>query len=391
MAVRDRGSLERIRVLRIITRLNIGGPTLHVSILSSRLDPDRFETTLVAGRQAAGERAMAEMRSLGDLRPVLLPVLRREISPVADIRTLAAIVALVRRIRPHIVHTHLAKAGLIGRVAARLLGVPIVLHTFHGTVFSGYFGARASRAYLNTERALARISTRLIAISPAVREELRALRLAPAERIVEIPLGIDLAPFDLDLERRQARSRLGLDVVGQYVAIVGRLVPIKDVATFLRGFALVAAVRPNVTALIVGDGTERADLERLAAALGIGGRCRFLGWVADTPALYAAVDVVALTSLNEGTPVTLIEAIAARRSVVATRVGGVPDVVSPDAGRLVSPRSPAALADALASALENPGPPSERARREIFARFSADRLVRDTEALYLELMRDVGR
>ncbi len=387
MGVQQRGPLERIRVLRVITRLNVGGPALHASLLTALLDPERFETTLAVGQEAEGEVAMAALGRLpAGLRPVSVPALRREISPFADLRALGALVALARRVRPHIVHTHLAKAGSVGRLAARIAGTPVVLHTFHGTVFSGYFGTRASRAYLASERGLARLTTRLIAISPAVRAELIGLRVAPAAKIVEIPLGLDLGSFLTAPDQAAARLRLGLERDVRYVALVGRLVPIKDVATFLRAFALLVARRAGVRALVVGDGPERRSLELLAADLGIQGSCRFLGWVSDMPALYAAADVVALTSLNEGTPVTLIEALATGRRVVATAVGGVPDVVPQDAGILVPPSDPAAFAEALARSLDQ-GPVAEApARRAVSPRFAASRLVADTERLYLELL-----
>jgi glycosyltransferase involved in cell wall biosynthesis len=384
--LRERARLGPIRVLRIITRLNVGGPALHASLLSTRLDPERFQTTLAVGQESAGEAAMADLGRLPpSLRPVAIPSLRREISPLADARALAALVALTRRVRPHIVHTHLAKAGSLGRVAARLAGVPVVVHTFHGTVFSGYFGERASRVYLASERALGHLTTRLVAISPAVRAELLALRVAPAAKIVEIPLGLDLDPFLAAPSQAVARERLRLQPDARYVGIAGRLVPVKDVGTFIRAFAIVAAERADVTALIVGDGPEREALERMTVDLGIGGRCRFMGWVADMSALYAAVDVMALTSVNEGTPVTLIEAMAAGRTVVATAVGGVPDVVAADTGLLVPPGDPAAFAQALLRALDRE-PAPETARRAVVLRYSASRLVADIERLYLELI-----
>lgn len=390
--MRERAGLGRIRVLRIITRLNVGGPALHASLLTTRLDPDRFQTTLVIGQESAGEAAMADLGRLPPtLRPVAIPSLRREISPLGDAKALSALIAITRRVRPHIVHTHLAKAGSVGRIAARLAGAPVVVHTFHGTVFSGYFGERASRAYVASERVLAHLTTRLIAISPAVRAELVDLRVAPPAKIVEIPLGLELEPFLAAPGQADARDRLGLVREMRYIGIAGRLVPVKDIGTFLRAFAILATRRTDVAALIVGDGPERRALERLASELGIARRCRFMGWVADMPALYAAVDVIALTSLNEGTPVTLIEAIAAGRTIVATAVGGVPDVVMPDAGILVPPGDPAGFAAALLAALGR-APSPEAARRAVERRFSASRLVADIERLYTDLLADgMGR
>ncbi|MGH3117870.1 MAG: glycosyltransferase, partial [Gaiellales bacterium] len=339
--------------------------------------------------EGAAEGNMQSLGRLPPVQPTIVPTLGRTISPFDDVRALAALVSLARSFKPDIVHTHLAKAGALGRVAARLAGARIVIHTYHGSVFQGYFGQRESAVYLQIERALARVTTRIVAITPRQREDLISLGIAPVGKIVEIPLGLDLDQFRELPAREDGVAALGLPRNGRYVAIVARLVPIKDIPTFLRALARVTVSLPDVRGLVVGDGPERATVEKVAHDLGLGDRCRFLGWRADLPNVYAASDVVALSSLNEGSPVSLIEAMAAGRAVVATAVGGVPDVVRETNGILVPAGDDQGLGDAIVSLLADPGRCADlgRSGREIaFGRYASDRLVEDVDRLYLDLL-----
>jgi glycosyltransferase involved in cell wall biosynthesis len=371
------------RVLRIITRLNIGGPAINAALLSTRLDPDRFATLLVAGSEAASEGSMLGLGRLGEglaLRRVA--ALGREISPVDDLRALAAITKIAREFRPHIVHTHLAKAGTIGRVAARLAGARAVVHTYHGTVFRGYFGGLKSRAVVGIERSLSHITTKIVAITPSQRRELIELGIGDERKVVEIPLGFDLAPFLDPPDQNVARDRLGLPREVPIVAIVARLVPVKDLSLFIRAMA---KVPEPALAVVVGDGELRTALEAESAALGLGGRCRFLGWQRDVSFVYAAADVVALTSRNEGSPVSIIEAMAAGRAVICTAVGGVPDVVQPGTGVLVPSGDDAAFASGVTALLSDPARRAElgaAARRAVHPAYDAARLVSDITRLY---------
>ena len=375
--------------MRVITRLNIGGPAIHVSLLASRLDPTRYETLLVSGVESGDEGNMLELGRLPPIDPRILPTLGRAISPLDDLRALTGLALLARSFKPDIVHTHLAKAGALGRIAARIAGVRTVVHTYHGSVFRGYFGQRESAVYLGIERALARITTRIVAITSGQKADLVDLGIAPSSKIVEIPLGLDLDHFRELPAREAALSALGLPREGRYVAIVARLVPIKDIPTFLRALALVTESLPDVRGLVVGDGPEREAVEGVAHDLGLEERCRFLGWRADLPNVYAASDVVALTSLNEGSPVSVIEAMASGRAVVATAVGGVPDVVSEATGILVPVGDRRGFADAIVSLLRDPDRRAELGRkgREVAVRrFASDRLVADIDRLYIDLL-----
>lgn len=383
--------MRRHRILRIITRLNVGGPAIQAAILTSRLDQDRFETLLVAGREGPSEGNMLELGRLGDhVRPLVVPDLGRTVSPLADVSALLQILRIAIRYHPDLVHTHLAKAGLVGRLAGRASGSRALVHTYHGSVFRDYFGGLKTGLYLTLERSLARITTRIIAVTTRQREELIGLGIGTSKKVIRVELGLDLDPFLEGVETEVARAGLGLPARAPVVGIVARLVPIKDVATFVCALALIARSVPDVEGVIVGDGPERARLEALAHELGIATRCRFLGWRADMARVYGAVDVLALSSLNEGSPASLIEGMAAGRAVVATNVGGVPDVVRDGVtGSLVPPRAPEDLADAICQLLGDPGERlrfGRAARDEAAARWRADRLIHDIELLYGELL-----
>jgi len=375
----------RIRVARVITRLNVGGPAIQAMLLTHRLDQSRYETMLVCGRPGPHEGDMLELRGESGVTPVYIAQLGRGISPLDDIRAFASLLRILRTFRPHVVHTHLAKAGVVGRLAARLAGAPIVIHTFHGNVLRGYFGGTRSRIFRLVERVLALASTRIIAISPRVASELRELGIAAAPRLIEIPLGLDLEPF-LDPPRGLLRSELGFPAATPLVGIVARLVPIKDVRLFLDAARIVATARPATRFVIVGDGELRDELAAHARDLGLDEAVRFLGWRADLPAIYADLDVLALTSRNEGTPVSVIEALASARAVVATAVGGVPDLIDrPERGLLVPPGDVAALAAAIVGLLDDP---ERRARigaagrDAVFPEYDASTLVRRIDVLY---------
>lgn len=381
----------RVRVLRVIARLNIGGPAIHATLLHERLNRARFQSTLITGTEEANEgNYLALHGRSADVE--IIPGLGREIRPLHDVQTLWRLVALMRRLRPHIVHTHTAKAGAVGRAAAILAGVPIVVHTYHGHVLRGYFSPAKTAVYRAIERGLAWRTNRLLAVTMRVRDELLALGVGEAAQYRAVPLGFDLAPL-LAAERRRGelRAELGLGDA-PLVGIVARLVPIKAHEVFLAAAARVRHQLPSARFLIVGDGELRAALERQTADLGLGDAVRFLGWRADIDKLYADIDVVALTSRNEGSPVALIEAMAAGVPVVSTDVGGVADVVQHGVSGLLAPMDDdAAVADhilALLAAPETRRTMGQHGRTKVGATYDAGRLVHDIETLYDELLRE---
>lgn len=384
------------KIVRIIARLNIGGPAIHTVLLTAGLDSARFESLLVTGVVGPDEGDMRDLALAKGVSPQVVPELGRELHPVRDLVTLFKLYRLLRRERPHVVHTHTAKAGAVGRLAARLAGVPVVLHTFHGHVFRGYFGPYKTRFFIALEKFLARRSDRLVTVSQGQRRELADYGIAPLSKIVVVPLGFELEPFLTVTQQAGARWRreMGLPEGAPLVGIVARLTGVKNHRLFLDVARRVADAMPEAWFAVVGDGELRAELEACAAALGLAERVRFTGWVRDMPPVYAALDVVVITSLNEGTPVTLIEGMAAGRPVVSTAVGGVPDIVADGESGLLAPSGDAdGLARAVAALLRDPArrqAMGQAGRESVRQRFSAARLVGDMERLYLSLLVDAA-
>ena len=386
-----------IQILRAITRLNIGGPAIHAILLSTALDDGaQFRSTLVAGTTAPHEGDMLDLARSHAVQPVLLPALGREISPLDDLISLARMVRLVRRIRPDVVHTHMAKAGTVGRLAAHICGVPLIVHTYHGHVFHSYFSPAKTRVFLTIERALGLATDRIIAIGDGQRNEIASYGVAPMRKLESIRLGLELRQF-LDTEKARGALRAELDIATDtpLVGIVARLVPIKAHEVFFEAAVQVLRDEPAVQFIVVGDGERRAELEALVDRLGIRQIVRFLGWRRDMRTVYADLDVVALTSLNEGSPVALIEALASARPVVSTAVGGVPEVViDGQTGRTVPPANPTALAEAILTLLRDRSLGERLAiagREHVYPRYDSSRLVDDVKNLYVRELAARGR
>ena len=387
----------QVRVLRVIARLNVGGPARHVALLNAGMDRDpRFRSWLVTGTENPREGTLLRYAQDRGVEPLVIPEIVGQASfAPRDLVALAKLTALTRRLRPHVVHTHTAKAGFLGRLAARAAGVPVVLHTYHGHVLSGYYGRAKTRTLQLMERGLARMSDQLIAVSNRVRDDLVQLRVAPAARFRVVPLGLDLAPlFDISGQRGALRRELGVTPDAPLVGIVGRLFPIKNHALFLDAAARLLTERPDARFVIVGDGALRGDLEARAQAPDLAGRVFFTGWRHDLATIYADLDVLAVSSRNEGTPVSAIEAMAAGCAVVATRVGGLPDLIADGrTGILVGPDDPVALASAIGQTLMDPDRMRTiraAARADVEQRFMATRLVTDMQDLYLHLLATKG-
>ena len=380
-------------MLRVIARLNLGGPAHQVSLLSGRrLDPERYETLLVHGRLAEGEESMADLADREGARVEFVPSLGQPVDPRRDLASLRRIAALISEFRPDIVHTHTAKAGFVGRAAAQARRHrPVIVHTFHGHVLEGYFGAAKTRLYRSLERNLARRTDALIGVSEQTVADLVRLRIAPRDRFRVVPLGLDLQPFaEVDHSDGEGlRAELGIPAEAVVFTFVGRIVPIKRVDLLLRAFAAVGPEAEHTHLVVVGDGEGRPDLERLAAELGIGTRVSFVGYRRDLTRFAAASDVAVISSENEGTPVSLIEAAAAGVPAVATDVGGVRTVVGEGSGILVPAGNQRELGRAIREMATDGalrGRLGAGARRHALAHFSIDRLVEDIDRLYVKLL-----
>jgi glycosyltransferase involved in cell wall biosynthesis len=336
--------LKQTRIVRIIARLNVGGPAKHVVWLTSALQNEVYRSVLVTGSVPPGEEDMSYFAEAAGVKPVYIPEMSREISP-NDAVTVWKIFRLLLRERPDIVHTHTAKAGTVGRVAGffyrwltpgTLIGKPRpckFVHTYHGHVFHSYYGRGRTRMFLAIERWLARLVTdRLIVVSEQQGAEIgNDFRVGRPGQIKVVPLGLDLQVFANHATRRaRFRDELGVGDETVLVGIVGRLTEIKNHQMFLHSVArLPVDERRRMRFVIIGDGSLRATLEAQAQSLGLGGDMIFAGGRKDPEYFYPALDIVALTSRNEGTPLTLIEAMANARPVVATSVGGVVDLLGP--------------------------------------------------------------
>lgn len=334
---------------QVIARLNVGGPAALVLSVAAGLDPDRFETVVLHGGVGEGEAAWADVRGAADvpLRPVrgLGPAVR----PTDDVMALTALRRALRAFQPDVVHTHTAKAGALGRAVVRSMprgSRPAVVHTFHGHVLHGYFSPRARAAIVAVERSLAKRTDAIVTVGAAVRDDLLAAGIGRPEQYRVIGPGVDPIPLS---DRATALAALGLSGDRPVVAFIGRLTGIKRPDRAIEAMRLLADRGIDADLVVAGDGDLRAETER--AAVPLGDRVTFLGWTADVGGVLAAADVIVLTSDNEGMPVTLAEAAHAGVPAVATRVGGVPEVVLDGQTGLVVAPTAEAVADGLAELL----------------------------------------
>jgi len=420
-----------MKVVRIIARLNVGGPAKHVAWLEAGLRRRGVESLLVAGVVPPGEDDMGYFAEGLGVRPIVIPEMSREVSP-KDAAAVWKLYRLLRRERPDIVHTHTAKAGTVGRVAgllyrwltpSALWGRPRrcrLVHTYHGHIFHSYYGRWKTRFFLLVERALARLATdRIVVVSPQqFREIHEQFGVGRSSQFAVVPLGLDTALFrDWAPRREQLRREWGAGERDTLVGIVGRLTEVKNHRLFLEAAALFKEKRgqegearersasdgARVRFVVIGDGHLRVELEAQACALGLGGDVEFVGLMDDPENFYPALDVVALTSRNEGTPLTLIEAMANSRAVVATAVGGVVDLLGGveeselrrphpwrvcERGVQVQPGDADAFASALAHLVSNEelrAALGERGREFVERFYSVERLVADVLYLYEDL------
>jgi glycosyltransferase involved in cell wall biosynthesis len=391
------------RILRIINRFNLGGPTYNVAYLTKFLPPE-YETLLVGGMPDESEGKSAHILQNLGIEPLIINEMKRSISPEMDYVAYRKIRKLIREFKPDIVHTHASKAGALGRLAASKERVPVLVHTFHGHVFHSYFGKAQTYFYKSIERRMAKMTDCIIAISEGQKEELSGEhRICPAEKISIIPLGFDLERFwtDSEIKRRRFRDTYKLAEGQVAVGIIGRLVPVKNHLLFLDSAKNVWEKFPEkVRFFVIGDGELRSQLLDYCQLIGLPAAympddsSRFAvtltSWINEADRAMAGLDIIALTSFNEGTPVSLIEAQAASKPVVSTRVGGIANIVRENETALLSevdnPREFTEHLERLV--LDNSLRMSMSLNGRIFveSRFHYNRLVKDTDLLYKRLM-----
>lgn len=378
------------KILRIITRLNIGGPAIHTILLSSSLNKKRYRDVLVCGSVSDSEGDMIYLAKEKNVVPIVIPELGRDISPFNDLRALLKVYTIIKKEKPDIIHTHTAKAGTLGRLAAILAGVPIKIHTFHGHVFDGYFSPKKARIFLWIERFLAFFTDTVITVSGRVADDIvKRLKVTRKEKCAVIPLGFELDKF-LDCERVKGAFRRAHAISPEtlLVGIVGRMVPIKNHRMFIDAAKMIKSDFPglDVTFVIVGDGELKSSIIADVRSRGLEKDVILTGWVEDLASVYADLDVVVLTSLNEGTPVSLIEAMASGKPVIGTDVGGVSDLITDRSNGFLVPSGDAVeLARKIALLLESASERKafgEQGRKTALSVYTKERLVRDIEDLY---------
>jgi len=391
------------RVLRIINRFNLGGPTFNAAYLSRYMAPE-YETMLIGGEKESHEESSEFIVNELGITPIVVHEMRRSINPFQDLVAYWKIRKIIKQYKPDIVHTHAAKAGTLGRLAAMHCGVPVIVHTFHGHVFHSYFGTIKTTIFKIIERYLAKKSSMIVTISDRQKEEIcNEFKIVKPEKCTIIPLGFDLTRFQKDNSQKRElfRSKYNIKSEEVVIAIVGRVVAIKNHSLFIEAlhFATQHSTQ-KIRAFIVGDGDNRPTVEQKAKELGIDFNTEkdthfdkvlcFTSWIKEVDVVYSGCDIVALTSLNEGTPVSLIEAEATSKSIISTRVGGIENVVIDGVtGILVENNNAHAFGEKLVELIENEdlrSKLSEKGREFVNNHFHYQRLVKDMGQLYGELM-----
>lgn len=391
------------KILRIINRFNLGGPTYNAAYLSRYL-PDEYETLLIGGAHAESEEDSFHITSQLGLNPITISEMKRDISPKEDQMAYKKILQLIDWFQPDIIHTHASKAGALGRLAGIRRKVPIIVHTFHGHVFHSYFNKVKTQAYISIERRLATYSDAIIAISPLQKKELvEQFKIAPESKTKVIPLGFDLSRFKEDQDRKRKCFRDQYRIGEEYIAvgIIGRLVQIKNHELFLQlAKNVLSQTKRKVKFFIIGDGDLMTDLKQRAKELNLISKDNFshddplifTSWIKNIDEAIAGLDIIVMTSKNEGTPVSLIEAQAGERAIISTEVGGIKDIILPDESGFMSPNGDLqGLSDQLYKLIED-----DQLRKEMgkvgysFVRekFTYQRLANDMDHLYKNLLKE---
>lgn len=394
---------EEVKVIHIITRLDMGGSAQNTLLTALNLDPQRYSVCLIKGSshesamtEAEGQLVISQLANAEKLgiEVIDLPSLVRRISPVNDLKAFSSIFRLLRRMKPHIVHTHTSKAGILGRLAAWMARVPTIIHTPHGHVFYGHFGRSLSRIFLQMERLLGKITHHHIALTPEECNDYLSLRVAQPNNTSVIHSGVDLQRFSKGAKQRtEKRKELGFSPHSLVVGYVGWLIPIKGVTYLVNAMAKIVEQHPKSLLVLVGKGDDKGEeeikLKEQVERAGLADKVRFLGWRPDVDEIMGCFDIFVLPSLNEGMGRVLVEAMAAGLPIVASRVGGIPDLVKHgENGLLVPPADTSALEKAISALLQD-GARRKRmgkAGKKMCGPYSAEAMVEQIDVLYTELL-----
>ena len=396
-----------IKVLRIINRFNLGGPTYNAAYLTKYL-PSEYETLLVGGVAERHEAHSLHIVKSLNIEPIILPEMSRSIHPLNDWKAYFKLRKIIKRFRPDIVHTHASKAGLLGRLAAIHENVPVIVHTFHGHIFHSYFHPLVTKTFLNIEKYLAKRTSTIVAISELQKRELsQVFKVADENKFEVIPLGLDLRKFAEGKKEKRSKFRSQHNLPENYIVIgiVGRLVPIKNHYLLIDAIQQIKSkINRSFELMIVGDGSERENLIKYVQEKNLSYRTNPLGspadvyftsWIKEMDGAYAAMDIVALSSKNEGTPVSLLEAQAAGKFVVSTNVGGVKDIVHPSAGIIVEDFNVESFANALLKAIESFEKVNYQIENivspKIIEQYSYTLLIENMDNLYKKLLNQFKR
>lgn len=391
--------MRKIKVLRLIARVNIGGPAQNVVFLTEGLDNRKYDSSLIYGSVEKGEGDMSYLVKERNIKHIFIPEFTRKINFLNDIKSFVKIVSIMRREKPDIVHTHTAKAGTLGRVAAMLARVPVKVHTYHGHIFHGYFGKSKTLMFLFIERILSRFTDRIIAISENQRQELlNTYKIGSAKKFTVVNLGFEMNRFLKVKEKTGSfRQKYNLKNSDILIGVIGRLVPVKNHKMLIRVASSLKRSLPEdifnkVRFVIIGDGPLKSSLMEYAESKSVLDNLLFCGWLKDVEEAYADLDIIALTSKNEGTPLSLIEASASSKPIISTDVGGVRDILGDD-GILVANGDEEMFSARLAELIKSDHKRKEigeRGKDRVLRRFSKENLIRNVEKLYGELLLEKG-
>lgn len=387
---------ERKKILRFISRMNVGGPALHVTLLTKYLE-DEYETLLVSGMLDKGDKHAGYLAEEKGINVRYIHHISRDINPFQDYLGYRAIKKIIRGFKPDIVHTHTGKSGALGRLAAYHLKVPHVVHTYHGHFYHSYFSSFTTNVLGRIERYLANRTEKIIVISPKQLKELSEdFPIAPKEKFIVVPLGFELGKFFKDTETKRKKFRTQFSISDDTIAVglVGRMVPVKNHGMFLK---VIAALQEKISDkkikfLLIGDGYLRPRIEKMIDELQIRNLVTLTSWIENIEEVIAGLDIVALTSLNEGTPVSLVEALAGKKAIISTKVGGIEDFVEDNVSGYLVPVNDVKMFSEKMLVLINDKEKrilfGESGQKNVENLFSHERLIRDMKNLYEKLLRN---